>query len=930
MTRMMCITRWAAAAALWAAGTTAAHAAVNATLQIQSRAGLVPTGRVDLSLELSAPPGAGMGVTVSGVTATLGGVSQPLPNGDRIRLRAAPLLTNGVTLQYDVRSSFSNPGVDWCAPSGAALPGPIAATFNDPGNPGITSNAYYFNSYTAAKNMPADPGDISACQQVKRRISISPALLTSPPPGTNKGRHPLDLVLVLDKSGSMSSKPPGDPGNPLSRYLVMKNAVERLVAIYEQVDPQVNDRIGLVFFETDVIAESFSGSPFLARGTNPPGPTHAWADIVTRVGARGPGSSTAIGKGVQRALNDWGAIAANAKNDLAIVLMTDGQQNVSPLVEKEAATGIWKLDDLATPAGAIPLSTYGVPIFAIGFGTPGAVDKELLDGISAQTVGTAQTAVTGDGLDDAFANTLVTALKGNTLSRLAKVNGLWQPPNPVATPIKVQIDGSVRRATFVLGWPGRRGSFDLLLQAPGGSTTPVPFVARYEGERFIVASVDLPSSGPAGEWTAFVRPRDLSRATPFTLDVLATDGRLKYALDIVNPTPGTGDALLLRAQLGFDGAPLTGISGVSVEPAVPSEGLGNILAASTVTGTNSGNPDAQNAYQQKVKALEDTAGLLDRIEPKPTGSAIVLRDDGTNGDQTAGDGIYTVRINDTRKPGLYRLQVALQWDDPRTGKITRLETLEREVKVVADPANTQVQIVAATANAYTLSITPRDRFRNHMGPGYDPRVLVSVTGGTITRSVSDPGVNGTYVVEVTATTPGTPPRATIQVDGVTVRTDMPVVPGGGGAGGTGGRYAVWGGLGVAVPHGSFSNTHKTGLALALGVEREITGDLSLEATLGTHRFAGKGAAPDIDATVLGLNGKWYFTPQPMRFFATAGIGVYDFSPGSTRGGASAGVGAQFQLTSQWSLEARYGLHSVISNSPFSTHSTLLLAARYAF
>ena len=144
------------------------------------------------------------------------------------------------------------------------------------------------------------------------------------------------------------------------------------------------------------------------------------------------------------------------------------------------------------------------------------------------------------------------------------------------------------------------------------------------------------------------------------------------------------------------------------------------------------------------------------------------------------------------------------------------------------------------------------------------------------------------------------------------------------------RYAIWGGAGVAVPHSSFSNTHKAGPAVALGFEYMLTNTVSVEATLSGHRLDGKGANADVDVTQLGVNGKWYFTTQPLRFFATAGVGVYTFDPGSTRFGGSVGAGLQYQFTSRWALEGRYALHAVANNSPQTAHSTLLLALRYAF
>ena len=147
---------------------------------------------------------------------------------------------------------------------------------------------------------------------------------------------------------------------------------------------------------------------------------------------------------------------------------------------------------------------------------------------------------------------------------------------------------------------------------------------------------------------------------------------------------------------------------------------------------------------------------------------------------------------------------------------------------------------------------------------------------------------------------------------------------------TGGKYAVWGGAGIAIPHNSFGNTNENGPAVALGFEYALTNTVSIEATLSGSRLDGKGANADINVTQLGVNGKFYLTSAPLRFFATAGIGSYDFDPGSTRFGGSVGAGLQDQFRPNWGLEGRYTLHRVTNNSPQMTFSTLLLALRYAF
>jgi opacity protein-like surface antigen len=148
--------------------------------------------------------------------------------------------------------------------------------------------------------------------------------------------------------------------------------------------------------------------------------------------------------------------------------------------------------------------------------------------------------------------------------------------------------------------------------------------------------------------------------------------------------------------------------------------------------------------------------------------------------------------------------------------------------------------------------------------------------------------------------------------------------------GSGGRYAAWLALGSTFPHGSFDNQHKGDLAATLGFEYVLTPTTSIEGTLGLHRFKGKASAADIDVTQLGLNGKWSFPQQGITPFLTFGAGAYAFDPGSTRFGLNAGAGLRFPLTPQWSVEARYGFHHVLNNSPNTNYSTLQLGLRYGF
>jgi hypothetical protein len=586
--------------------------------------------------------------------------------------------------------------------------------------------------------------------------------------------------------------PGSAPGSLPSRWTALGTALDQFVALWQQASESdvTGDRLGLVHFDTDDHPAAFPGI-FKTRGD--------WVAFVTAAKAPTPGGWTAIGKGLNQAISSWTSNPVNF--DAAIVLMTDGEQNQDPQVIPLGVGSDWALDDLSG-GGPVELYKKGMPIQTIGFGTPAAVQAQLLDGIAKETAGTSIITATASGLSLGMQDVLISALKGNSLGLLARREESVKPTSPFGSPVKLQLDSSVSRATFVLSWEGRRGLFELLLQPPGGST-PIQPTVRRDGANWLVASVDIPASGPRGEWTVLVHGRDMSTPATYQLSAYAVDTRLKYSLLAEPRRVGTGDPLRIAAELSYEGKPLTGIpGGIRINLDRPAEGLGNILHETIASPAIPSGPDPASPYTAKVLSLARAGTLLPRISPQPTGTPVTLTDDGANGDASANDGVYTATIADTHVPGRYRFNVVLEWNDPRTGKVSRVEAVEREVQVVPDPKNSEVTIVAGpTAGTFQVLTTPRDRFGNYMGPGYDNRVkLVLTGGGNVSGMPADSQQTGVYVVSITGVPTGVTPKADIKVNGVNVRTAMPVVPGksSGGGGGICGRLKLsqGGGLGT--------------------------------------------------------------------------------------------------------------------------------------
>ncbi len=154
----------------------------------------------------------------------------------------------------------------------------------------------------------------------------------------------IDIVLVLDISGSMAAEDFVLEGNRVNRLEVVKRVVG------EFVGARVNDRIGLVAFSR----EAFTVSPLTTD--------QQWLrENLQRLRLGLIEDGTAIGSGVSSALLRLRDSQAKSK---VIVLLTDGMNNagaIDPLQAAEAAHGL------------------NVKIYTIGAGSRGLVPFPMQD-----------------------------------------------------------------------------------------------------------------------------------------------------------------------------------------------------------------------------------------------------------------------------------------------------------------------------------------------------------------------------------------------------------------------------------------------------------------------------------------------------------------------------------------------------------------------
>ena len=155
----------------------------------------------------------------------------------------------------------------------------------------------------------------------------------------------IDIVLVIDLSGSMSSEDFQLRGRRVNRLIIAKDVLQQFIA------KRPNDRIGLVAFASDayIAAPLTLDHDFLMQN-------------LDRLEIAAPGKDqTAIGSALAAALNRLRDLKSKSK---IVILMTDGQNNagkVPPLTAAEAAERL------------------AVKVYTIGVGTRGMAPFPYID-----------------------------------------------------------------------------------------------------------------------------------------------------------------------------------------------------------------------------------------------------------------------------------------------------------------------------------------------------------------------------------------------------------------------------------------------------------------------------------------------------------------------------------------------------------------------
>jgi hypothetical protein len=590
-------------------------------------------------------------------------------------------------------------------------------------------------------------------------------------------RPAADVVLVLDRSGSMDNQTLGSASRP--KFSALRDAVDDFVAEWgllrgAEVSPP-DDQIGLVFFNANASTEVPLGG-FAANSTA------VTSAVQNECGGTDPpncSGSTSMGDGLEAAVAAFDFANDHRK---VILLMSNGKENAPTRVTVDDPTDpsqvlLYETD----PNNTTPLLAGNQPvrIYSVTVGTSTAVSADKNEDIAQATGGFYLNSEDDQELLRPFFLELIeNALRFNTWETIRYVTGELTGQE-LQEQIRFPVASTTRALTVNVMWDRNLGTIVARLRPAGYAEQDAMTITGRGAARTVL---DLPMDPPAtanGDWILELDadPAGAVPRIPFSVVVQGDDRSLHAELRVAPANYVPGDEILLTARLSDAGVPLLDLDGAAdttlvaavVKPDTP---IGDLLAQTDASAAPPSTDDVSTPADSKLANLL-SAG--DAELPRTALPLVGLVDDGTNGDSVAGDGVYSGVVA-AAEPGHYNVVFGIDARSDRSGRFARQRVESIHVRAVPDPQQTKVSSTRvslgpeAVGTRVTLELTPLTRFGNRM-VGFAP--YLPVTAGGLGTVIPTDHLDGTYSAILDF--PGEPP-ADIAIHWIETSTDLHGVP----------------------------------------------------------------------------------------------------------------------------------------------------------
>jgi hypothetical protein len=627
---------------------------------------------------------------------------------------------------------------------------------------------------------------------------------------------------------------------------------------------------------------------------------------------------TPLFKGIDTALPIFGQ-----EKHKSIILISDGFHNFPTPVDT---------NDVALEAYIKDLDQKQVTLYAIGFGRNGYIDvnHKLLARLALDREPHLQGKffrVTDPGM------TLTGSLKSifTTLMNLETEKdslGTIKAGETVIDPVK--INKYDRKISFLLSreTPDQE-KLGFFISSPDGKpiANDSPGVTLHEGETFTIITLDerflrQPGKPGTNPWKININAHDLenSRQVDYFYSVI-TDSALEMKTGFDKATYETGDTITVTVEIteGEQGQPLTGLTDVTAVVTRPREGQGNWYALNKISPAElesiPGTIGEESLSRQQRKAIylaRERGGVLAVLSQNTRPLVLRLYDDGSHGDKTKADGIYTNQYTDVIKEGTYCFRFRAAGEQWEREKI-------EQVMVVPKPhpaySSLDIRWYDTTPDdppqyLYHVELVPKDPYGNFIGPGHTVEVNIHYK-----KEQSPPPIklndclDGTYIGETGISPRGlkTGMQLVFTIDGQPFTT-VEKIPGFKKR--SLGVYA-----GVGIPTYSFSRGRGININSGCHFGYQLSTQFSMVGMVGYNRFSSDSSSYDPKEKEwwnISANLQSEVLKIPFRIYVDAGPGIYISGSGVFTPGFNFGLGAAYSLKSDWGVQLGVNFHHLFT------------------
>ena len=641
---------------------------------------------------------------------------------------------------------------------------------------------------------PPPPNGVTAASSL---LSIAPLDLTA---GTSVGHNgrlsvsattqALEVVLLLDDSGSMSWDPSGGflpPGSPLSRWSELADAVNNHFLNLLGFFGEARGKFSISKFPpTDPL------NPATYDLLSPPvGPIPNVAGMGTAqaaVAAVTPFNGTPMGDGIDHVFSTptshfaTDALSINA-NRRWLLLMTDGAWNTGTHNPLE-----FILPPNGTAAAGTSLSDKKVQLFAIGYGVMGHSDVNpvVLQNLSSGSFLGGQVRRPDDaGLT---ATQVASAFRDAIKAGITPASSPGDPPavfhgGQAEARHFALINHYDKKVAFVLSWntpDAKRMRLELITPtcdlltpetAGQGKFKDVIFRSSSRSQMYLVGpdflrNIDDPARPRFGTWTLRVLSPPLTDTRQglenYDYDIIV-DSDLRMVLKPDRSAYFAGDAIRVSARITASGKPVTGAS-VTLSTTAPLQSEANWLAGLNV-------PPAFIEKAQSLVKGDSTAILIKSVGAGLAGMTFQggSAQTGIAMNDPRGIGTYEATITDTSTPEMYTFYVTATGVTEDGVAFRREGKVATHVLVRPEPAFTRVDLSFVSAGVVDVAVTPRDRFGNVLlvDPITTNGIVLTAQGAEFAGPLTS-NVDGTYHRQLRYN-PTSPTVVTVSFGGQAIR-----------------------------------------------------------------------------------------------------------------------------------------------------------------